>query len=128
MQKVYKFLLSDKRKVNVLLGGILFLICLFVYIPEAKSNVINSKHYIDENPIYNGTLLVRTFPVNDHLQLKDSVPLPVLYKISTPKGEMMKSGMTENGYINVKGLIKGTYIIEISIDGIVLKQQFSILI
>lgn len=74
-----------------------------------------------------GKILVRGYAVNDQIQLRLELPEMVLYRITSMKGELLKSGKSEAHLISVKGFSKGNYHIEVSVDGENIKEVFAIL-
>ena len=74
-----------------------------------------------------GPILVTTNVTGNRLVLKENLPAEVIFKITNAKGELILTGKSTDRVINLKGLSKGSYFIEINLDGDPIKQMFSVL-
>ena len=78
--------------------------------------------YVQDNHI-----LVNSTVSGNRLILKSNLPSEVIFKITSTKGDLLATGKSNGRIININGLSKGNYFLEINIEGETIKQLFSVL-
>lgn len=90
---------------------------------EATFTVTTSEILAEQD----GSILVNTNVTGSRLVLKEDIPSEVIFKITNNKGDLLMTGKSTDRVINIKGLAKGSYFVEINLDGEPVKQMFSVL-
>lgn len=118
--------MNDMYKSRFIIAALASLILSFTY-PAAGNDAAFSDSTTAILAEQDGPILVNTNVTGNRLVLKDDVPPEVIFKITNAKGELLLTGKSTDRVINLKGLSKGSYFIEINLDGEPIKQMFSVL-
>ncbi|MCB0648515.1 MAG: hypothetical protein KDC49_17720 [Saprospiraceae bacterium] len=113
-------------KLRLIITAFASLVLGFTY-PAAGNNAAFSDATTTILAEQDGPILVTTNVTGNRLVLKDNLPAEVIFKITNAKGELILTGKSTDRVINLKGLSKGSYFIEINLDGEPVKQMFSVL-
>ncbi len=118
--------MNDMYKSRFIIAALSLFILSFTYPAAGNYAAFNgsTKAILAEQ---DGPILVTTNVTGNRLVLKENLPAEVIFKITNAKGGLILTGKSTDRVINLKGLSKGSYFIEINLDGEPIKQMFSVL-
>ena len=113
-------------KSRIILTALSLLILSFTYPAAGNDNFISGSttEILAEQ---DGPILVTTNVTGNRLVLKENLPTEVIFKITNANGGLILTGKSTDRVVYLKGLSKGSYFIEINLDGEPIKQMFSVL-